>query len=385
MTGGPGTRFDVPRDDLVGALIERARGAEPVLLTGPPGAGKTTLLHRTADRLARAGMCPVYLDLLCAASTPERFVSTVLRAWPGEDLAARAEAAGAIRRLAEGGRLRGAEAVQALCAWLASAETAGGRPIVLLLDELTEIRSLAYFPGLRRADQMLAEALCARRGATLLATSFPTLARRLWRFAELAVGPLGHEELAPVLERAAAHLDPAALARATCGWARYVRVLLEQTAPDGELEAAWVAALSPGGRLDGICRATYETLLLRSRGYGASKAALAAVAREEGLNLTALVARLGRTPGATRDYLHWLVGVDALHAERKRYHFVDGLLGLWVRLYADGTGPDAATLHARYAALAERSEAGPARPAATPARTEPQPAAPRRDTLIEID
>ena len=70
--------------------------------------------------------------------------------------------------------------------------------------------------------------------------------------------------------------------------------------------------MAPGGRLERLCRHTYETLLLRSRGYGMSKAVLGAVAEEEGLNLTALVARLGRTPGAVRDYLGWLLGVDAL-------------------------------------------------------------------------
>ena len=82
--------------------------------------------------------------------------------------------------------------------------------------------------------------------------------------------------------------------------------------------------MAEGGRLEAACRHTYETLLLRSRGYGMSKAVLEAVAQEEGLNLTALVGRLGRTPGAIRDYLLWLLGVDALRMVRKRYFYVDG-------------------------------------------------------------
>ena len=85
-----------------------------------------------------------------------------------------------------------------------------------------------------------------------------------------------------------------------------------------------------------MARHTYETLLLRSRGYGISKAALDAVAAEEGLNLKALVARLGRTPGATRDYLQWLVGVDAMRMDGKRYVYVDGMVRRWVRLHASG-------------------------------------------------
>ena len=97
--------------------------------------------------------------------------------------------------------------------------------------------------------------------------------------------------------------------------------------------------MARGGRLERLCRHTYETLLLRSRGYGMSKAVLAAVAEEEGLNLTALVARLQRSPGAIRDYLGWLLAVDALRVERKRYFYVDGLVRLWVRLHGLGVIP----------------------------------------------
>src|SRR5262249_57952240 len=107
----------------------------------------------------------------------------------------------------------------------------------------------------------------------------------------------------------------------------------------GALGAAWGAEMGHAGRFERACRHTYEALLLRSRGYGMSKAVLAAVAREEGLNLTALVPRLGRTPGATRDYLQWLVDVDALRMVKKRYHYVDGLVATWVRLHATGVPP----------------------------------------------
>src|SRR6185295_14243661 len=102
------------------------------------------------------------------------------------------------------------------------------------------------------------------------------------------------------------------------------------------LAVAWAEEMAKGGRLELMGHHTYETLLLRSRGYGISKAALDAVAREEGLNLKALVARLGRTPGATRDYLQWLVGVDALRMQGKRYFYVDGMVRQWVRLHATG-------------------------------------------------
>src|SRR6185503_20613475 len=85
-----------------------------------------------------------------------------------------------IRRLAAAGKARGADAVQALFALWASLDDAAGHPVVLLLDEATEIRSLAYFAGLRQVDKPFAAALGARRRGTVLATSYPTLARRLW-------------------------------------------------------------------------------------------------------------------------------------------------------------------------------------------------------------
>jgi hypothetical protein len=102
-----------------------------------------------------------------------------------------------------------------------------------------------------------------------------------------------------------------------------------------------------------------------------SKAVLGAVAEEEGLNLTALVARLQRSPGAIRDYLGWLLGVDALRTERKRYFYVDGLVRWWVRLHGLGVLPAEGQL-----ATAARE---------VTARPEGAPAASRHERLMEID
>ena len=135
--------------------------------------------------------------------------------------------------------------------------------------------------------------------------------------------------------------------------------------------------MSRGGRLGAACRHTHETLLLRSRGYGMSKAVLGAVAEEEGLNLTALVARLGRSPGAIRDYLGWLLGVDTLRMEGKRYFYVDGLVRWWVRLHGGGVVPTDAQLDAA---------AREATTLAAGAGVEPaQAAAARRERLMEMD
>lgn len=382
------------RPDLEAALLARARLGAPLVLTGPPGSGKTTLLRQLADRLAGEGAVPIYLDLMGACSTPERFAIAALRAIPAEGLGRRLPQATEIRRIADSGRLHGVEATNALFRLWATLDDAEGRPVVLLLDEATEIRSLSYFPGLRHVQDPFAAALKARKRATILATSFPTAARKLWSFETLGARPLTSDEIAPELHSPA---DADALARLSRGWPRYVSILLEAlTEQRGDVAAAWADEMALGRRLESACRQTYETLLLRSRGYGICKAALGVIAQEEGLNLTALVPRLGRTPGAVRDYLQWLVGVDAIRMLKKRYLYVDGVLRQWVRLHARGSVPTQAELAAaaRELLAAEPAPAGakltmatlPPQSLPTP---EPEPLSPtsvsRRDSLIEID
>jgi DNA polymerase III delta prime subunit len=395
------TVFEVPRTDLVASLAATARGPA-FLLTGPPGAGKSTLLRALRSRLLEDGTLPIYLDLLGAASSPDRLVTAALAALPAGPLAAALPSATRLRLLAEGGRQHGAEAVHALLELLASLTTAGGRPVVLLLDEATEIKSLAYFQGLRAVHEHFGAAMARRGAGVVLATSFPTLARKLWpALPAIAVPPLSVDEL----ERSLAAIAPAkgdlgvALHRLTAGWPRHVRLLWPRLADGATAEAAWTSEMEAGGLLEQVCRQTFETLLLRSRGYGMSKAVLAAVAREEGLNLTALVARLGRTPGATRDYLQWLVDVDALRRTAKRYFFVDPVLRAWVRLH--GQGPLPAPGRVRAAAMemlsgpdpvdsaapeAARGNEGAFRDAVPPdgETEEPRPSR-RRDPLMEID
>lgn len=376
------------RPVLTGALVERARQGAPLVLVGPPGAGKTTLLHEAARALAAEGWVTVSLDLMGAASSPERFVNAALSVLPAAAFGGRLPQAAAIRRLAGEGKTSGAAAVQALFALWSALDEAGGRPVALLLDEVTEIRSLAYFAGLREVDKPFAAALGRRGHGTLLATSYATLARRLWPAWEtLEVPTLTAAELAGPLRHSRLDADPETLARACFGWPRYVRALWHRLASGEDLATAWAAEMAPGGRLDECARHTYEALLLRSRGYGMSKAVLAAVAEEEGLNLTALVGRLGRTPGAVRDYLGWLLGVDALRMERKRYYYVDGLLAWWVRLHARGALPTDGELEA--AARQATSAPGPAAAPEAAAAAEELPGAARpaarSDSLIEID
>jgi hypothetical protein len=366
---------EVRRVGLLDTLAAAATQPRPLLLTGPPGAGKTTLLLALRERLEREGWISVYLDLMAAASSPERFVVAALETLPASAFGRQLPRAAAIRRLAASGRAHAAEAVSALFELWAELDEGGGRPVALLFDEATEIRSLAYFKGLREVDQAFGAALARRRRGTVLATSFPTLAQRAWDFATLTALPLGPNEV---------DQDAAPLLPLTGGWPRYVRLLAESWVPSESPSDAWAREMARGGRLETACRATYESLLLRSRGYGMSKAVLSAVADEPGLNLTALVARLGRTPGAIRDYLQWLVDVDALRMRGKRYEYVDGLIAAWVRLHGRGTPPSTTDLrNAAQRLLATEPTADPTPAPSAAIDVVASPA--RRDDLMEID
>ena len=374
----------VERGTLVRALVDRAAEPGPLLVAGPPGAGKTTLLLETAEALSAAGWLPVYLDLMGAASSPERFVHAALAAMPAGPFGARLPQAAAIRRLADQGKKGGAPAAEALFALWASLDDAGGRPVVLLLDEPTEIRSLSYFAGLREVDRLFGAALARRRRGTVLATSYPTQARRFWpQWEAFAVPPLTAAELSPLA--AAVRLDAGALARACGGLPRHLQALWGALERGEPLADAWAGEMRAGGRLEQNARHVYETLLLRSRGYGMSKALLGAVAEDEGLNLTALVRRIGRSPGAVRDYLGWLLGVDALRVARKRYYYVDGVVRWWVRLHGRGTPPRDEEIAAAAREVIVGPPAAEGAEAVEPAPM-PAPAPPARvDTLIEID
>jgi hypothetical protein len=102
---------------------------------------------------------------------------------------------------------------------------------------------------------------------------------------------------------------------------------------------AMTALLMPGGLLSNACLMTYELRLHRARGYGALKAILDVLAREQPLTLTEIAQRLRRTPGSTKDYLTWLEDVDLVTVTQKRYSITDPLLRLWVGLHCRPVPP----------------------------------------------
>ena len=377
----------VPRPDLEAALLEGAAAATPLLLAGPRGSGKTTLLQQAAARLRERGWEPIYLDLFGAASSPEQFLQRALATLPSRASSLRGAAATAVLHLHEltaRGRNANSDAVHALFAAWAALDEIDGRPVALLLDDVTEIRSLAYFAGLRDVHVGFGQALSARHRGTVVATSFSRAAHGLWPdWMRVEARAFTVADLAAA---GGPPEDAESLLRASFGIARYLRILLDAREAGSDVFSAWVEGMATGGRLEQAARHTYEALLLRSRGYGMSKAVLATVAEEEGLNLTALVARLGRSPGAVRDYLGWLLAVDALRFSGKRYYHADGLVRIWLRLHGRGRVPsDTEIREAAQALLAHVSEPGTEPAVETGRNPVPAPAPARDQRLMEMD
>ena len=322
------------------ALLETVVGGivhgPPQLLAGPLGSGKSSLMRDTAAALTSEGWLVVQLDLLQAAASPESFVDAGLAALPAERFAEHLTAATQIRELVRAGREETPRAVKALLDLWSGLVRSDGKPVALLLDEVSEIRTLTTFKGLRRIEERLAAALEARVKGTLVAASFPGLAPTLARWPRITTAPLDPESLSDIFVD---QEDRTALVRAAGGVVAYARVLVERLRQGLDVASAWAEEMAPGGRLETACHRSYESLLLRSRGYGMAKAALFSVANAEGSNLTALVKRVGRTPGAVRDYLGWLLDVGAVRMEKKRYYFEDPLLRSWVVMYGRGLNP----------------------------------------------
>jgi hypothetical protein len=207
------------------------------------------------------------------------------------------------------------------------------RPFVWLVDEVTEIRSLAYFPGLGQVEQPFAAALAASRGA-IATSSYLGLANDLFPgFETVALPGLTGADLESGAFR---RMDSEAIATAvglTGGSAATLLPLLADLRDSREPARSLLRLLRPGGDLELICRRHYEVLLMRSRGYAVSKRAAEVVAEGPDLRLTDLFPRIGRTAGASRQYLRWLVEVGLLTQTRKRYNFADPMLALWAGLY----------------------------------------------------
>ena len=320
----------------------------PVLLGGC-GSGRTSLLLRVAEILGEDSS--QYLDIERAASTPEGFCSSVTRESPyrlvptnegihPDELGRDAKSAFA-----------------RLLRFLDQAQSSDGHVPVFLIDELLELRAFESFPGLRRIQREVIEALETSPNRFVVSTRYTNRAHRLLRdvgerFEVIHVPPLSAAEVSELLldygigQDEAERLDLGRIVHVlTDGRPSYVETLSQALrsmdgASSGDPVSALSSQLAVGSHLTLLCRVSYELRLHRARGYGALKAILHVLSEEEPLTLTEIAQRLGRTPGSTKDYLTWLQDVDLITVRQKRYSFTDPLLRLWVRLHCCPEVPD---------------------------------------------
>ena len=318
------------RASFASALAGEAAGGKKAMLLSALGAGKTHTLLAARDSLHAAGAPFVFLDLFTAASTPERLLAALAEA-VSPFMEADARSIEALAAESARDRHQSSSALLRLLDLLATRPPS--KPFAWLVDEVTEIRSLAYFPGLSQVEAPFARAMLASRGA-ILTSSYLGLARDLFPdFEAVSLSGLAARDLADV---PSLRSDSGAIAAAiaiTDGSAATLLPLVADMRDSRDLARSLARLLRPGGALELICRRHYEVLLMRSRGYAVCKRAAEVVAASPDLRLTDLFPGIGRTAGASRQYLRWLVEVGLLTQTRKRYNFADPILGLWASLY----------------------------------------------------
>jgi len=361
------------------------------VVPGGCGTGRTWLLQRLRDRAGRGAA--QYIDVERCATTPERFLQSVIASSPFPPQGA--ERVPATAR----------EAFDALCGFFHTARPASGGTCTFLLDEVLELRTFESFPGLRHVLRDLIESMSASPNRFVLTTRYVARAHRLLRdasprFEVMHLPPLSTSDVTDLLAPAfngyeqtptddRDHLSRAVQAL-TDGRAAYVREIgdtMSRMGRGADPISALTALLSPGGALDRWCRFCYELRLHRARGYGALKAILDILADDEPLTLTEISLRLHRTPGSTKDYLSWLEDVDLVAARQKRYSFTDPLLRLWVHLHCRPTQPtdeEVACEVQRYALLRVPHQEESA-PALAYAGAEASPEERKGWGIIEID
>ncbi|HTV02155.1 MAG TPA: hypothetical protein VMF13_16520 [Luteitalea sp.] len=326
-------------DRVLSVLAAPAPGIP--LLIGGCSAGRTHALHAVMARLD-GDTTPVYLDVERLATTPEQCYRALLRHV----------------RIAEDGPALPApasldsprSAFTAALTLLTGARAASGRRFTFLLDEVLDLRTFESFPGLKslmsetgtaisRSDNRFVLATRFRQRGTRLATQWPGVSA-------VAVDDASHVDDGRPVE-ALAGLDPLeqqqvmALTGNRLGYAVVVSEALRQARRHGIADpvGALTEQMLAGSALERRLRLSYEVRLQRARGYGALRAILDVLAEQQPLTLTQIAQRLHRTPGSTKDYLSWMLDVDLLTVERKRYTVTDPLLRLWVRLNNGAQAP----------------------------------------------
>ncbi len=312
----------IERNEIVEKLLQAVdAGRELLFLVGPRGSGKTDVLEKVARRISDSSPT-AFIQMEPITASPEILYERFHNL--GKDLLVEAEKEASFETL------------------LSSIENAR-RGAVFLLDEVTEVRTLSYFPGVQEPMESFITAMVASPSQFVVTSRFPTLlANHLNKLPEkvrsaIEVFPL--PTLAPEELRQSGVPNGEILSAVTGGLPSHLIPLIKRLEEGRDIGEALTLELEPGGYLERECRATHGELLHRARGYGACKAVLHVLASEENLTLSEIARRLGRTAGSTRDYLRWLEEVELIAVRNKRFAFVDPILRLWHRLYGQGFRP----------------------------------------------
>jgi len=352
-------RFELPRIRVLEAIGRELESTPVLLLTAPRGGGKSHLLKRLFDEGRSRGAPCALVQLEPVSGSPEILDCELARlAGPilGPVAASGTPAFDSVlRRLSQ----RRADAT-------------------LFLDDVTEIRTLSYYPGVAEPlDKFLAAVESG--GRAVLTSRFSYWMGK--RFPELPLRAIPRVSSAELAEAGASESE--LIASASAGITVHAVSLAESLEEGADsIESAVVRELSPGGRIEAECRATLSELLHRARGYGACKTVLYVLSDEEGLKLTEVARRVDRTAGSTRDYLRWLEEVDLIVARNRRFYFVDPVLRVWTKIYSRGTPPSEDDIRREVEGYLEGLTPFPMAPAEDkePAFTLP---APRREDFID--
>ncbi len=376
---------------VLASVAEDLREGRPqhVALFGLRRIGKTLLAQEQVIRLLDRGVvAPVYLDMegICSAPDPfaQRYIGLICY-W------VLAEGEGPVEPYLTADRLLETEAAEvplvarttgALVRALGRRKTdyalllklafdfpeqlaqALDRPVMCFLDEFPELASLGNFPGVGDPLKRFRASMQQQaRVAYVITGSAVTAMERLVRdhesplflqFRALELQPFTQEDTERLVERMFGPLPPQAQSAVytyTFGHPFYVTALtgrLRDLVPTAEAvdverveQAFLLETLSRQGQIYGYCRYLYDISLQKARGYGLLKALLQILAEEEGLSLSELAGRLRRQASATREYLRWLMEVDLVIQEEKRYYYRDPVLRFWVAYTSQGVEVDA--------------------------------------------
>jgi hypothetical protein len=174
------------------------------------------------------------------------------------------------------------------------------------------------------------------------------------QFETMELGPFDRQDTRTLVQKLGGDFAPAvsaALYRYSQGYPFYVTALtqrLHRLAEEGKaVDAALVGhaflleTLWRGGQIYNYCRYVYDLSLQRARGYGMLKAILQVLAEEQDVTLSQIARPLRKAPSAVRGYLRWLIEVDLIVEQDKRYRYRDAVLRFWVAYTSKGLELDA--------------------------------------------